>query len=404
MSATASTSAPPRRLIYLEPEAVSLCQQWNTITELAHVTGSLLDNTRNLLIDLALQRDQSTSITNTRITELRQELNAAIEGETTALATIQDLRTQLAARDATIAALNRIAIIAPAPVQQEKIPRPEKFDGNQSQLSTFIMQLRLYTATFPDEQSKLRAAVLCLTGDAMDQARIYIQDERVNLANLAAFITVMENAFGNPNRVAEAEHKLRTITQGTRDFSTYHAEFQRYASEVTWDEASLWSHLRNGLTYELKRLLITVRPPPANMTDFITTCHDIDTQHRQLKSESHRPHQQQQQQQQRRPAPAPRAQVATAASTAAATASTASGTAPGPMDLSATRRRISPEEKARRMAEGRCYRCGGLGHMVMNCPLGLRASLGFLAPAPASPPVPPPEIAAATAPEEQGFQ
>jgi len=71
------------------------------------------------------------------------------------------------------------------------------------------------------------------------------------------------------------------------------------------------------------------------------------------------------------------------------------------MDLSATRRRISPEEKARRMAEGRCYRCGGLGHMVKDCPLGLRAAMGFLAPAPASAPVLPPEDAA---PEEQGFQ
>jgi len=149
------------------------------------------------------------------------------------------------------------------------------------------------------------------------------------------------------------------------------------------------------------------------MTEFIQVCNDIDTQTRQLKSESHRPQQQQQQQQQqqRRPAPAPahapRTQVAPA-QTAAAAASIASGTAPGPMDLSATRHRISPEEKARRMAEGRCYRCGGLGHMVRDCPLGLRAAMGFLAPVPAlastSTPVPPPEVAASTAPEGQDFQ
>jgi len=70
------------------------------------------------------------------------------------------------------------------------------------------------------------------------------------------------------------------------------------------------------------------------------------------------------------------------------------------MDLSATYRYISVEEKARRMAEGRCYRCSGLGHIVRDCPLGLRAAVGFLAP-----PVPPPEeLTAAAASEGQDFQ
>jgi hypothetical protein len=38
-----------------------------------------------------------------------------------------------------------------------------------------------------------------------------------------------------------------------------------------------------------------------------------------------------------------------------------------PMDLSAGKH-ITPEEKASRMAEGRCLYCGGLGHLVKDCP------------------------------------
>ena len=38
-----------------------------------------------------------------------------------------------------------------------------------------------------------------------------------------------------------------------------------------------------------------------------------------------------------------------------------------PMDTSALRRRLAPEERARRIAEGRCLYCGGQGHMAREC-------------------------------------
>ena len=46
------------------------------------------------------------------------------------------------------------------------------------------------------------------------------------------------------------------------------------------------------------------------------------------------------------------------------------GTHAGPMDLSAGAGtgRISFREKARRIAEGLCFRCGGTGHLSRDCP------------------------------------
>ena len=68
---------------------------------------------------------------------------------------------------------------------------PEKFDGIRSKLRAFLIQLRLKVATYPDEQAKLRLAVNCLTGEAMDQVQSYVENDKVNLANLAALIAIL---------------------------------------------------------------------------------------------------------------------------------------------------------------------------------------------------------------------
>ena len=54
-------------------------------------------------------------------------------------------------------------------------------------------------------------AINCLTGDAMDQVQSYVENDKVNLANLATLIAILDTAFGNPNRVAKAETKLSTL-------------------------------------------------------------------------------------------------------------------------------------------------------------------------------------------------
>ena len=62
---------------------------------------------------------------------------------------------------------------------KECIPMPEKFDGTRSKLRAFLTQLRLKVATYPNEQAKLRLAVNCLIGDAMDQVQSYVETTRL---------------------------------------------------------------------------------------------------------------------------------------------------------------------------------------------------------------------------------
>jgi len=42
-------------------------------------------------------------------------------------------------------------------------------------------------------------------------------------------------------------------------------------------------------------------------------------------------------------------------------------TGPAPLDLSARRRRLSAEERAKRFTDGRCLYCGGFDHRAAEC-------------------------------------
>ena len=113
-----------------------------------------------------------------------------------------------------------------------KIPDPKKYKGDRDKLRPFLTQLRLKVALYPDDQSRLRYAVSLLEDRALDQIMPYIEDDRIDLDNLAELIGILETAFGDPERVATAERKLRSLWQANRDFSTYYAEFTRYAADT----------------------------------------------------------------------------------------------------------------------------------------------------------------------------
>ena len=236
------------------------------------------------------------------------------------------------------------------------------------------MKLQGNDARFPTEQHKLRYTVGLLQGNAFAQIQPYILETTIDFTNVTAILNVLEAAFGDPDRTGTAERKLETIKQAKRDFSTYYAEFSRHVANTQWNDAAKKTAFSRGLSNEIKDALTLADQVPEAYGEFASYLQCLDNRIRAREAE-------------RKGRPAPRAPAPKAP--IAPLQSTASGTHPGPMDLSAFRPRLSPEERARRITQNMCRCCGGQGPVARFCPNKprnpLRGKEAYFALAPAFP-------------------
>jgi hypothetical protein len=283
---------------------------------------------------------------------------------------LQELRADNDAYQARIASLEkelRRDRDATPPAHQQKIPDPPLFDGTRSKLRPFLAQLRLKVAgdlhRFPDAQHQLRYAAGRLEGIALDQVLPLIKDDNsIALPGLNALCRVLEDAFGDPDRRATAERQLERLRQANREFSLYFADFQRLIADVDWNDGAKRHSLERGLSTELKDALVTL-DLPESFPEFAALLQRLDNRIRARSAERHGS---------RTPGYRPVASGGPGVRTQPAQGN------PDPppitvqhdhvpMDTSSLRRRLAPEERARRIAEGRCLYCGGQGHMAREC-------------------------------------
>jgi hypothetical protein len=162
--------------------------------------------------------------------DLQQELDNMTRDPRQSGEEVRGLRTQLAN------ALMLAARAAPAAPQApeargQKFPDSPDFSGSdRTQLRGWIAQLRMVIqhkpAIFPDEQSKMWYAFIHLRGVALGQILPHVrEDGTIGLEDLQAFVQLLEGAFGDPDRVATAERKMRDIKHRSREFSQYYTEF-----------------------------------------------------------------------------------------------------------------------------------------------------------------------------------
>jgi hypothetical protein len=160
---------------------------------------------------------------------------------------------------------------------------PEKFTGeDRSKLRSFVALLRLrlidHPREFLSEQVKLRYAFSTLEGAALEQMIHLIQNDHMNLKNFEAFVTSLDEAYGDPNHVNTAKRMLAKLRQGNWDFIMYYVKFQCLIADLDWNDAAKQAALHRGLSEELKDILST-QDLPEDWANYVVLVKKRDMQY-----------------------------------------------------------------------------------------------------------------------------
>ena len=124
----------------------------------------------------------------------------------------------------------------------------------------------------PDEQSKMWYAFNRLKGVALGQILPHIRENgEIGLEDLPAFIQLLEAAFGDPDRVAPAERRMREFQQKNHEFYQHYAELKVIAADLDRNSSALRNAVRMRLSEAMKDSF-TYSEMPEQLPAFVTVC------------------------------------------------------------------------------------------------------------------------------------
>jgi hypothetical protein len=351
---------------YLSNENASLREQVIDLQEKGTAIRAELSEAQGVI---RFQQKEKDTLA-TRAIRAEIELDQALQKATQAVNTSATPPTSISTpAEITQDTLPRAtAFIAPEPSEtsrlSEKLPDTDKFSGDGKDLNRFTTQiyqkLTINRDRFRTPEERMAYVTSRLTGLAYAQVAPRIRFGKHQFSDFEDILNLMEEAFGDPDRVQNAQNALYRLRQKNQDFSTFHAEFERLALEGEMIEASLGTLLMQNISFELHEMLLHTPTPSKEYRPLVRHLQELDNRHRQHQF--------------RKRQPAPRSYAITA--TSPVTKSYSSPRAPSPtppysqvttrvttepMDLSNTRRRPDKET-------GNCFRCHQSGHRIRDCP------------------------------------
>jgi hypothetical protein len=256
----------------------------------------------------------------------------------------------------------------------ERIPDPEKFEGDRKDLRRFVSQIyEKMTANrdrFPTPISRMTYVTNRLRGPPYAQILPYIKKGVCQLSDYEEILESLDHSFGDPNRVDNARDELYRLRQTNKDFGTFFAEFQRLALEGEMPEDALPIMLGQAINKELRVMLMHSEPPSREYHRFASFLQELENRRRQYENAtplttSSRTYASAARPAARSASPRPAVVAYVPPNKAIAIGPTRD---PDVMDTSVNRRPRAYPLRPTRRERGECFRCGATDHLVAVCP------------------------------------
>ncbi|XP_077357364.1 uncharacterized protein LOC144004213 [Festucalex cinctus] len=245
-----------------------------------------------------------------------------------------------------------------------RLASPERYSGEPGRCQTFLTECDIHfehlPQAFPTARSRVAFMVSHLTGRAKTWATAEWARGSSVCQSVQDFQIALRRVFDPENHDREKARALSRLQQGKESVSDYAIRFRTLATDSGWNAIALHDHFLKGLSPAIQELLVPV-DLPADLDALISLA--IRTDHRRQElAKIGGPR--------RREEPTPWTRTPEAGRPRFIAPSRPE---PGEVDLASDepmqlgRARLSPEERQRRRREGRCYYCGGLGHLVESC-------------------------------------
>uniref|UniRef100_A0A3B1KLG0 ribonuclease H n=1 Tax=Astyanax mexicanus TaxID=7994 RepID=A0A3B1KLG0_ASTMX len=225
-----------------------------------------------------------------------------------------------------------------------KVALPEKYHGDPEVCEGFLLQCDIYFAQQPppgpNDNAKIMFVTSLLSGKALKWATaLWSQNPAMN-ESYELFASTFRTVFGSPKGGREVGEQLLELRQGRNTVADYALTFRTLAAQSGWNEASLITAFRRGLS-EVIQTELACRDDALSLNDLIkmATRLDVLLQSRRHTSRAQRGH---------------------------ALPQIVSAEEGEPMQLGHTR--LSQAERQRRIEGGLCLYCGNGGHMRSGCP------------------------------------